>query len=126
MTSSPHSARRSHTLVLMLCASLLLISSGCGLFGEDEPATPDPVVLGDTTDTRMLTGTMQYVELEGGFWVIEGTTGSGPSATYRPINLPASFQVDGQRVEARVVIRDDLGSIYMQGTAVELRSIAPR
>lgn len=126
MTASLHSARPSYALGLLLCASLLLVSSGCDLFGEDEPATPDPVVLGDTTDTLMLTGTMQYVELEGGFWVIEGTAGSNSSATYRPINLPASFQIDGQRVQARAVVRDDLGSIYMQGTAVELRSIAPR
>ncbi|PEN12712.1 hypothetical protein CRI94_11835 [Longibacter salinarum] len=70
---------------------------------------------------------MDYEHVEGGLWVIEGRkAGSEASNTYEPMNLPAIFEVDGQRVRVRARVRDDVGSIYMTGPTIEIRSIESR
>ena len=61
-------------------------------------------------------GTITYINLEGGFYGIVADDGEH----YVPINLPSEFKVDGLRVRFKGKIRDDLVSIYMCGTLLEL------
>ena len=61
-------------------------------------------------------GTITYINLEGGFYGIMADDGEH----YVPINLPSEFKVDGLRVRFKGKIRDDLVSIYMCGTLLEL------
>lgn len=61
-------------------------------------------------------GTITYINLEGGFYGIMADDGEH----YVPINLPPEFKVDGLRVKFKGKIRDDLVSIYMCGTLLEL------
>jgi hypothetical protein len=67
-----------------------------------------------------VTGTVQFVSLEGGFWAIRGDDG----VTYDPKDgLPSAFQRDGMRVTAIIRTRTDLGGIHMVGPIVELLEI---
>ena len=65
------------------------------------------------------TGTVQRVEIEGGFYGIVADDG----AKYDPSNLAAEFQHDGLRVKFTVRIREGVMTIRMWGTPVEVLSI---
>jgi hypothetical protein len=107
-------------LVVLLCIS------GCDLWSGGS-SVPEKVVLGDTTGTLSITGTVQYLQLEGGFWAIEGrATDTASTETYEPINLPESFEQNGLSVSVRAKQRNDLGSYRMVGPVIEIRSIEPR
>jgi len=108
------------SLILLICIS------GCDLWGSGA-YEPDKVVLGDTTGTLSVTGTVQYIDVEGGFWAIVGRAEDAEdSETYNPINLPESFEVDGQPVRVRAEVLEDRVSIHMVGPIIEVRSIEPR
>jgi len=64
------------------------------------------------------TGTITYVNLEGGFYgiIIQENR-------YVATNLPPEFKVDGLRVKIKGKIRKDLVSIHMWGTLIELTDI---
>lgn len=105
---------------------LLFCISGCNLWSGGA-SVPDTVVLGDTTGTQAITGTVKYIQIEGGFWAIVGEVAdTDASETYKPTNLPDSYKVDGQRVHVRAIQRDDLFSIHMVGPIIEIRRIEPR
>jgi hypothetical protein len=84
-------------LILCLCAGCVFDS--------------DPDVKG--------TGTVRFIELEGGFYGIVADDGR----KYDPINLSEGFREDGLRVKFEANIREDLSSIHMWGTLVELTKI---
>lgn len=65
------------------------------------------------------TGTVQYVELEGGFYGIVGDDGKN----YDPRDLDDSFKEDGLRIHFRARTVDDAVSIRMWGTIVSIISI---
>lgn len=65
------------------------------------------------------TGTVKFVELEGGFYGIVGDDGK----KYDPINLEQTYQEDGLRVRFQAKIRQDISSIHMWGTIIELTKI---
>jgi hypothetical protein len=65
------------------------------------------------------TGTVKYVELEGGFYGIVGDD----NKQYEPMNLEQTYQQDGLRVRFQAEIRQDIASIYMWGTIIELTKI---
>jgi inhibitor of cysteine peptidase len=65
------------------------------------------------------TGTVKFVELEGGFYGIVGDD----NKQYDPINLDKTYQEDGLRVRFQAKIRQDISSIHMWGTIVELTKI---
>jgi hypothetical protein len=69
-----------------------------------------------------LVGTVEWMELEGGFFAIRAEDGT----TYEVMNLPERFQEDGLPVEARAVPRGDMASIRMVGPIVELVRIRER
>jgi inhibitor of cysteine peptidase len=66
------------------------------------------------------TGTITYLELEGGFYGIIAADDSH----YDPINLAEQFQNDGIMVEFVAYPRDDLMSFHMWGQLIEIRTIA--
>lgn len=71
---------------------------------------------GDVIEAR---GTVQFVELEGGFYGIVADDGQ----RYDPTNLDEAYEEDGLRVRFRARERDDLMSIRMWGRIVEIISI---
>ena len=91
---------RTISLLVMLLFCIVTLS-GCVLKGKD-------IVEGS--------GTITYINLEGGFYGIMADDGEH----YVPINLPPEFKVDGLRVRFKGKIRDDLESIHMWGTLLEL------
>jgi hypothetical protein len=72
-----------------------------------------------STDTVEITGTVTFVNLEGGFFTIQGNDGS----TYTPTNLPESFRKDGLEINALVRPRPDVMSIHMVGPIIEIVDI---
>ena len=68
-----------------------------------------------------ITGTIVYLDIEGGFWGILGDDGR----KYRPVDgLPQSAQIKGKKVEA-VVDPVNVVSFAMWGDNVLVRSIKP-
>ena len=97
-------------------AALLAMLSCSGSSHEWVEITPEPSV---SAATMRIVGTMAYVDVEGGMFVIRDAAG----VQYNPINLPDSFKVDKMAVEADVRQRDDLVSAAMVGPMVELLRI---
>jgi len=65
------------------------------------------------------TGTIIWLDLEGGFFGIIGDDGEH----YDPINLDSEFLDKGLRVYFEAKIRTDLGSFHMWGIIVEILKI---
>lgn len=63
-------------------------------------------------------GTVNYIELEGGFYGITDQNGTH----YDPVNLDDEFKKDGLEIEFTAYPRDDLVSIHMWGQLIEIRS----
>jgi hypothetical protein len=64
-------------------------------------------------------GIVRYVDLEGSFYAIVDDSGAG----YDPNNLPAAFQQDGRRVTGLARVRNDMVSVHMWGTIVDVLQI---
>jgi hypothetical protein len=76
------------------------------------PSIPDGAI--------RVNGTVQYFNVEGGFWAIRGEDG----VNYDPMNgLEPSFQRDNLRVTLVAKVRTDMGGIHMVGPIVEVISI---
>ena len=65
------------------------------------------------------TGTVTYIDLEGGFYGIIGDN----QENYDPINLPDEFQQDGLKVTFTAKFRDDLADYHMWGRIIEILQI---
>lgn len=65
------------------------------------------------------TGTIEFIELEGGFFGIVTAEGDH----YLPLNLPEEFRVDGLKVAFTARTAPDTNTIYMWGTPVTILSI---
>jgi hypothetical protein len=65
------------------------------------------------------TGTVQYVELEGGFYGLVADDGT----RYDPSGLPEAFQEDGLRVSFQVEPREGVLTTRMWGQVVSLIEI---
>jgi hypothetical protein len=77
------------------------------------------VFMGDGNITKDKTGTVQYINLEGGFYGIIDEDGN----KYDPVNLPDEFKQDGLRVKFSAKILKDQMSIHMWGTLIEITEI---
>jgi len=64
-------------------------------------------------------GTVEFIDLEGGFYGIVATGGEH----YLPLNLPDAFRVDGLKVTFTARTAPDTNTIYMWGTPVTILSI---
>lgn len=65
------------------------------------------------------TGTINHIELEGGFYGIVTEDGR----QFDPIDLDESFKEDGLRVRFRAQTVEGVASIHMWGTLVEIITI---
>lgn len=110
--------------IALLSAALLV---GCS--ASDEPiddsasnSSPAPGMNDDTTASDSIvtgTGTVQYIELEGGFYGI--VTDDGDKLD--PENLPEDLQEDGVRVRFRVTKKENMMTTRMWGTVVKIDDI---
>jgi len=105
---------RSAAIIVVLG---MLLGLGACAEPPDE-RTGDVLVLGDTTDTVRLEGTVWFYDYDEGFWAIDGG-----AEIYEPVELPEAFQQDGTPVAAYVIMRGDLTRRDFTGPAVELRRI---
>ncbi|MEW6118051.1 MAG: hypothetical protein AB1553_14305 [Nitrospirota bacterium] len=65
------------------------------------------------------TGTVKYINLEGGFYGIIGDSG----VRYDPTNLQKEFKVDGLRVRFTAKHQTSAVSFHMWGTLIDIISI---
>jgi len=92
-------------ILIIVIVSLLTIATS---FAAGQPA-----------QTFYLTGYVQYVATEGGFYGIIGDDGK----RYQPTNLPRKFRKDGMPVGFEARLRDDVASFIMWGTIIEIKKI---
>ncbi|MBI2847772.1 MAG: hypothetical protein HYX83_01205 [Chloroflexi bacterium] len=76
-------------------------------------------VRGGGGETVSETGTLTFVDLEGGFHGILGDDGK----KYDPINLSQEFHQDGLRVRFEGRLRTDLVSTHQWGTLIQITMI---
>ena len=76
-------------------------------------------VPGSSLNQFTTSGTVTYIDLEGGFYGIIGDN----QENYDPINLPDEFQQEGLRITFTAKYRDDLASIHMWGRIIEILQI---
>lgn len=92
-------------------------------FGLDRIAAPDvnpEKADGDCAkDEISVKGTVEHVELEGGFWGVIGDDGK----RYDVVNLSKEFRKQGLRVKFVGRLRPDRVSFHMWGVIVEVISI---
>lgn len=111
------------SLGFVLLTSVALLAAACSNTGgslpdpdapseSDEAPAPEDIVSG--------IGTVQYVELEGGFYGIV----ADDSTRYNPQNLSEEYREDGLRVRFRAAERDVM-TTQMWGTPVEILDIMP-
>ena len=89
----------------MILTGLLLVVSAAGARAEGREVA--------------FTGTVQYQDLEGGFWGIVSDTGK----KYVPINLSPSYHKQGFRVTVKAQLRADMISIHMWGSLIQIAEI---
>ena len=91
--------------ILFGMAALFLAAGACGCLqqGNQEKAVTS-------------TGTITYVELEGGFYGLIASDGT----RYLPLNLDDPFKVDGMNVTFEGIIREDVATIQQWGTPLEI------
>ena len=95
-----------------------LLALACGGTDQWLELNPEPSV---QAQTFHLTGTVEYLNVEGGLFAIHASDGT----TYNPVNLPDSFKIDKMAIEADARRREDLVSPAMIGPLVELLRIRP-
>jgi hypothetical protein len=100
----------------ILMCNLLLAS--CASAGKENRIELKPESEGSGPIIR-ITGTVRYLPIEGGLFVIRDQEGS----RYNPLNLPPEYRIDGLAVEATARRREDLLSVGMVGPIVELLQI---
>ncbi len=96
-----------------VCLGLLVAWGGCHQASTPSQETPAGAV---GAQTRVVTGTVRHLDLEGGFYGIVTDDGTNLD----PVNLPPEFQKDGVRLEARVVPLRDAVSTHIWGTPVRI------
>lgn len=68
---------------------------------------------------QMITGTVQYLDFEGGFYGLVADSGE----KYDPINLPKEYKKDGLRVKFQVEEKKGMVGFHMWGKIVEVVKI---
>jgi hypothetical protein len=94
----------------------VLLCSGCTM----SSASVEPFVDTSVTATDLeFTGTVVFIEIEGGFFALRTDAGT----TYEPVNLPERFAVNKMPVRVTARTRADLGSYRMVGPIIEIRTM---
>ena len=94
----------------VLFATIGLTWSGC---------SPKTQVKEQAFDGMIITGTVKYVELEGGFYGIISDDGN----KYDPVNLAPEYRKNGLRIKAGVSVQKNMTSIHMWGTLIRINQI---
>lgn len=112
----------SHNLRLLATITLLVVSLlGCkSLAGNGEEK--QSMNGSHATESVQITGHIEFVPLEGGFWGIIGENGQ----QYEPASLPKAFQEDELPVRATLRPLTGQVSFRMWGTLVEIVSLERR
>jgi uncharacterized protein YceK len=100
-------------LRLLSLLLMILLMVGCRST-QDADDVPNP------EDVISDTGTVRYVDLEGGFYGLI----ADDSTHYLPDSLDDSFRQDGLRVRFRAQIREDVMTMQMWGRPVRILDIA--
>ncbi|HEO69704.1 MAG TPA: hypothetical protein ENN80_00455, partial [Candidatus Hydrogenedentes bacterium] len=84
----------------------------------DVPPIPLPLVARLLEDPHVvyLRGTVEWQDIEGGFWGIVGENGNH----YDPLNLPPEFAEEGLPIAFVARLMPDMGGFHMWGTYVDL------
>ena len=93
---------------LFAVAALLLVASSCS------PGRSGEALI--TNDNGSTIGIVNYVDLEGGFYGIITDNG----VHHNPVNLHVDFRVDGLRIRYKYKTLQNVASIQMWGTSVEI------
>jgi hypothetical protein len=101
--------------LLTVCVALLVLAGCRHADAPDRANTPT----GIGQRARTVTGTVRYIDVEGGFFGIVADDGT----KLDPVNLPEDFRKDGVRIQVRVVATKDTVSLRMWGTPVRLIEI---
>jgi hypothetical protein len=99
----------NHGLVVSLLLALSI--SAVAVCGCISPTDDENTVSG--------TGTVAFIDLEGGFYGIVADDGSH----YYPLNLDAEFQVDGLPISFSGILRRDIATTAQWGAPIELTHI---
>ncbi len=101
--------KKSLFLAIALVVSASVAFVACGTNGGSQ----------NSTDVIKGTGTVEFIELEGGFYGIV----ADDSQKYDPINLAKEFQTDGLRVRFEAKLRTDVATIRQWGKTIEITKI---
>jgi hypothetical protein len=88
--------------------------SGPDMGGQQESASMEA-----PADAFEFTGTVVYMDLEGGFYAIDADDGN----KYDPLNLPEAFRKEGMRVKVSAQHQTDIMSIHGYGTIIKILAI---
>jgi hypothetical protein len=98
---------------------LALAEPALGIAGVAGGAESGHAASDRAADEISAQGTVQFIELEGGFWGIIGVDGKH----YDVVNLPKEFQQQGLRVKFTGRVRPSQISFHMWGVIVEIMSV---
>jgi len=108
------------TMTGIFCIALLLGIAGCNRASQDtEVEAGTGRITGPSAPDGQVTGTVRYLDLEGGFYGIVTDDG----AKLDPVNLPEELQKDGLRIRAWVEELKDRVSFHMWARLVRIRDI---
>lgn len=111
---------RMQNRLVVTITGLALAGPALGLDRTAAPDVKSEKADGDCAkDEIAVKGTVEHVELEGGFWGVMGDDGK----RYDVVNLPKEFQKQGLRVKFVGRVRPGQVSIHMWGVIVEVISI---
>ena len=98
-------SRKKSFIELSICILLVLIVVGAGIYYSNK--------------LIHTTGTVKYMDFEGGFYGIIADDGSH----YDPMNMPEGFKIDGLRVIFSATIKRGFVSFHMWGIVIEIIDI---
>ena len=111
---------RKRLVMLLLVAAAAVASTGFAVGGEMRGAINGKAGAGaKAADVFMATGTVVFIDLEGGFWGIMADDGH----RYDPGKLANDFRKEGLRVQMQGRVRTGAVSLRMWGQPIEVLSI---
>ena len=113
--------RTTKRIYILIGLSGFILIFGLLFFGFNTQSTLDNSSIDDNNELIYGTGTIIYLEIEGGFYGILSDDGEH----YDPTNLPIEYQKDGLRISYIAKERSDLLNFHMWGKIIELINIHP-
>ncbi len=108
-------------LLFFLCISALALA-GCKTTAEQSPVPETSEVQMEVQMADGIHGTVKYINLEGGFYGIQGDDGE----SYYPINLDEEYKEDGLKIIFKMKSRTDVFTTAMWGKTVEITKISEK